>query len=174
MTTSTSSTPSALQDTIDADEGFEDDSLFPEDTNNDNDQDPAHSLSERPHTPANDHLNAAAPGELSPPRSQRQSQTETLQQPISQAMSNGTANRSSARVAAMQTKAEAEGEGQGPATASAADDREGRGKPGWTWRNKKAQEERQRAWDNIVDRDFSLKEFGDVMLQGKPQASGLR
>ncbi|OQU98371.1 hypothetical protein CLAIMM_04167 [Cladophialophora immunda] len=167
MTTSTSSSPSALHDTIDIDEGFEDDSLYPEDMNNDNDGD--NSQSDRPHTPANDHLNAAAPGELSPPRSQRQSQIEDLQQPASQAMANGTATRSSARVAAMQSKSEAEGQAQ---VASTTDDRDGRGKPGWAWRNKKAQEERQRAWENIVDRDFSLKEFGDVMLQGKAQVSG--
>ncbi|KIX94431.1 uncharacterized protein Z520_09817 [Fonsecaea multimorphosa CBS 102226] len=168
MTTSTSSSPSALHDTIDADEGFEDDNLYPDDMNNDNDGD--HSQSDRPHTPANDHLNAAAPGELSPPRSQRQSQSEDLQQqPTSRAMANGTATRSSARVAAMQGKSDAEAQAQATAM---SDDRDGRGKPGWAWRSKKAQEDRQRAWENIVDRDFSLKEFGDVMLQGKAQVSG--
>ena len=35
--------------------------------------------------------------------------------------------------------------------------------------NKKAQEEYDRAWNNIVDQDFSLKEFGDVVMQGKEQ-----
>ncbi len=70
MTTSSASTPSALQD-----DGYEDDSLFPGSggggagVNNDDDTD----------TPANDHLNAAAPGELSPPRSQTQSSEQELQ-----------------------------------------------------------------------------------------------
>ncbi|OAP60817.1 hypothetical protein AYL99_05819 [Fonsecaea erecta] len=163
MTTSTSSSPSAHQD---PDEGFEEDNLSPADLNNDNYG--GLSQSNRPHTPANDHLNAAAPGELSPPRSQRQSQSEDLQQPTSQAMANGTATRTSARVAAMAGKSEAEAQGQATAT---PDDRDGRGKPERAWRSKKAQEERQRAWENIVDRDFSLKEFGDVMLQGKAQGS---
>ncbi|EXJ68305.1 uncharacterized protein A1O5_08920 [Cladophialophora psammophila CBS 110553] len=171
MTTSTSSSPSALHDIIDAEEGFEDDSLFPEDLNNGADN----PLSDRPHTPANDHLNAAALGELSPPRSHGQGQgadTTAQQQQLpstSQTMANGSATRSSARATAVPTESEAAGQGQ--ATSTSPDERDGAGKPGWAWRNKKAQEERQRAWDNVVDRDFSLKEFGDVMLQGQAQRS---
>ena len=41
--------------------------------------------------------------------------------------------------------------------------------PGMGWKSKKAQEEMQRSWEFIVDRDFSLKDFGDVVLLGKQQ-----
>src|SRR3978361_988924 len=91
ITTSTSSTPSNLQDTIVADEGFEEGNLSTEDN-------------DRPRTPANDHLNAAAPGELSPPRSQPSAAeyaAASLPQSdrSSEIMANGTATRSSARIA---------------------------------------------------------------------------
>ncbi|PGH18577.1 hypothetical protein AJ79_00356 [Helicocarpus griseus UAMH5409] len=36
-----------------------------------------------------------------------------------------------------------------------------RAEPGASWNNKKAEEEYQRAMEAVVDRDFSLKEFGD-------------
>ncbi|OJD15581.1 hypothetical protein AJ78_04171 [Emergomyces pasteurianus Ep9510] len=36
-----------------------------------------------------------------------------------------------------------------------------RAEPGSSWNNKKAEEEYQRALEMVVDRDFSLKEFGD-------------
>ncbi|OAX79733.1 hypothetical protein ACJ72_05944 [Emergomyces africanus] len=36
-----------------------------------------------------------------------------------------------------------------------------RAEPGSSWNNKKAEEEYQRALEIVVDRDFSLKEFGD-------------
>lgn len=164
MTTSTSSTPSALQDIIDADEGYEDDNLFPDSTND-------ITSNNRPQTPANDHLNAAAPGELSPPRSQPQPEG-TSQQHTLQSIPNGghvaantSATRSSARVAAIDAKFEAQRED--PNAAPSLEERDERS--GWGWRNRKAQEEMQRAWDSVVDRDFSLKEFGDVVLQGKAQ-----
>lgn len=36
--------------------------------------------------------------------------------------------------------------------------------PGWVWRNKKAQEESARSWDNIVDKDRMIKaSYGDVL-----------
>ena len=166
MTTS-SSTPSGPQDIND--EGFEEDNHYPQDNN---------LLTNRPHTPVNDHLNAAAPGELSPPRSQPAPTEDitSVQQPpaTSETMANGTANRSSARLATQQSRL-------GAATGAGGDNsgfpplvggERDMDKPGWGWKNKKAQEEMQRAWDNIIDRDFSLKEFGDVMMQGKAQMSG--
>ncbi|KKZ61890.1 hypothetical protein EMCG_03589 [[Emmonsia] crescens] len=36
-----------------------------------------------------------------------------------------------------------------------------RTEPGSSWNNKKAEEEYQRVLEMVVDRDFSLKEFGD-------------
>ncbi|PGG99404.1 hypothetical protein GX51_06338 [Blastomyces parvus] len=36
-----------------------------------------------------------------------------------------------------------------------------RAEPGASWKNKKAEEECQRVLEMVVDRDFSLKEFGD-------------
>ncbi|RMZ75692.1 hypothetical protein DV738_g5340, partial [Chaetothyriales sp. CBS 135597] len=41
--------------------------------------------------------------------------------------------------------------------------------PGAGWKNKKAQEEKHRALEWLVDRDFSLEAFGDVVLLGKQQ-----
>ncbi|KAJ9198994.1 hypothetical protein DTO166G4_7325 [Paecilomyces variotii] len=50
-------------------------------------------------------------------------------------------------------------------TGSEAVDRKGDSKttekPGASWMNKRAEEEYQRALENVVDRDFSLREFGD-------------
>lgn len=36
--------------------------------------------------------------------------------------------------------------------------------PGAAWKNKRAQEDFQRAMEGVVDRDFSLKEFGDPLI----------
>ncbi len=46
-----------------------------------------------------------------------------------------------------------------------ATDGAGDGKPGSGWKSKRAQEEYHRAMDSIVDRDFNLREFGDVLAQ---------
>jgi len=152
MTTSTASSPSA-PDT------FEDDSLFPDSR-----------ITDRAHTPANDHLNAAAPGELSPPRSQPRSD-ESVPQVIPNGASqqaNMSVTRSAARGAAIDSAllSEAHKDDTSPlSTAGALGEREER--PGWGWKNKKAQEEMQRAWESVVDRDFSLKEYGDVVMLGK-------
>ncbi|KAJ9607001.1 hypothetical protein H2200_009012 [Cladophialophora chaetospira] len=161
MTTSTSSTPSNPQDLNPTDEGFEEDNLlYSEDTN-------------RALTPANDHLNAAAPGELSPPRSQLPSATVPESTRPVEPMANGTATRSSARLAKDSSKTGGtSGAGDTAAFPSLASDKDTANQPGGAWKNKKAQEEMQRAWDNIIDKDFSLKEFGDVMLQGKAQMGG--
>ncbi|MCJ1461528.1 hypothetical protein MMC07_000125 [Pseudocyphellaria aurata] len=34
--------------------------------------------------------------------------------------------------------------------------------PGYAWMNKKAREEQQRALEQVVDRGFNLREFGDI------------
>jgi hypothetical protein len=94
----------------------------------------------RPHTPQNDNLNASAPGELSPPRSLTQD---------TRAATNGHYAADDTNVSVAELKQE--------------------DTPGAGWRNKKAHEEMQRAWEYAVDRDFSLKEFGDVVAIGKQQ-----
>jgi hypothetical protein len=45
------------------------------------------------------------------------------------------------------------------------DDAAGDGKPGNGWKSKRAQEEYHRAMESVIDRDFSLREFGDVLAQ---------
>ncbi|KIX05023.1 uncharacterized protein Z518_05895 [Rhinocladiella mackenziei CBS 650.93] len=168
MTTSTISTPSAAQDTVDIDETYEDDNLYP-DSHGDTG---SGAMSDRPRTPANDHLNAAAPGELSPPRSQTQG--EDVNRPMVTPMSNGGytgATNTATTRGATRSHAEPQFEGSReeglPYSSSGPNERDER--PGWGWKNKKAQEDMQRAMDNVVDRDFSLKEFGDVILLGKAQ-----
>lgn len=153
MTTSTTSSPSAAAD------AFDDDNLFPDSR-----------ASERALTPANDHLNAAAPGELSPPRSQPRSDER-----VPQAIPNGagqqantSVTRSAAKAATMDSALASEARTDDTASLAAAGalgEREER--PGWGWKNKKAQEEIQRAWESVVDRDFSLKEYGDVVMLAK-------
>lgn len=113
--------------------------LFPG-SNNDTSAGPV-----RPQTPQNDHLNASAPGELSPPRSQTHDARSSF--------TNGTYGDAAGGVAGTGAAAEK------PATEQ----------PGQGWKNKKAQEEMQRSWDNVVDKDLNLKEFGDVIMQGKQQ-----
>jgi hypothetical protein len=99
----------------------------------------------RPQTPQNDHLNASAPGELSPPRSQTYETRSSFTNGTYDAPTNAqpTANMGNEKTIADQ--------------------------PGQGWKNKKAQEEMQRSWDSVVDKDLNLKEFGDVVMQGKQQ-----
>ncbi|EHY55882.1 hypothetical protein HRR83_006733 [Exophiala dermatitidis] len=180
MTTSTTSTPSpsAFQDTgdIDVDESFDDDT--PNNLLPDNPAGPTNGQHQHNHPrtppPANDHLNAAAPGELSPPRSQPNSQSSgTDGGPTTNLLNGGRANTSAARTTRQSTqmagthREDANGGGGGGGIQS--DQTEQDERPGWGWKNKKAQEDMQRAWDSIVDRDFSLKEYGDVVMQGKAQ-----
>lgn len=118
------------------DENYDDDNLFPESNTE---------MAPRPHTPQNDHLNAAAPGELSPPRSQTNVAEDTGSRATMTTMMDDTEDLSP--TAANRTVMKIEEEW----------------KPGQGWKSKTAQEEMQRAWDNVVDKEFSLKEFGDVM-----------
>ena len=119
-----------------ADNDFEDDNLFPGSNN------PSTTVV-RPQTPQNDHLNAAAPGELSPPRSQPQ---DTRPATNGHYAADDMAMSGAEMVEQKQEDV-----------------------PGAGWKSKKAQEEMQRAWEYVVDRDFSLKEFGDVVMAGKQQ-----
>lgn len=97
----------------------------------------------------NDHLNAAAPGELSPPRSQGSEEPEAATTSMMHDETNGHPPIDYREERMPGTNGDSRG--QDPA------------KPGSGWNNKRAQEEYQRAWDTVLDKDFSLDEFGDVM-----------
>lgn len=96
------------------------------------------------------HLNAIAPGELSPPRSQGSEEPDVL--PTSEVNGNGNGH-------AMEYREE---EGRQTQT-------QGPAKPGSGWNNKRANEEMQRAWEAMLDKDFNLREFGDVMATEEQQ-----
>jgi hypothetical protein len=101
----------------------------------------------------NDHLNAAAPGELSPPRSQGSEEPETVAIPTM--MDEDTNGHQSMDY--REEKMNGVGRGQDSA------------KPGSGWNNKRAQEEYAKAWDAVLDKDFTLREFGDVMIREEQQ-----
>lgn len=115
------------------DETFDDENLFPDSSTG----------GPRPQTPQNDHLNAAVQGELSPPRSQSTNVNEA----------------NAARSVAMDDAEDSSPTAPNRTLLSGEDE----WKAGQGWKSKKAQEDMQRAWDSVVDKDFSLKEFGDVM-----------
>ena len=133
----------------------EDTDLFPADTNAIANT----SNTGRPLTPQNNHLNDSAPGELSPPRSESQSQTHNLDSQASTAdygasMANGNdiGNGNGGQAWTLETMGQDHN-----------DDIAGESKPGSGWKSKRAQEEYHRAMESVVDRDFSLREFGDVL-----------
>ena len=101
--------------------------------------------------PQNDHLNASAQGELSPPRSQNHSTTDLVHEAFQE---------KTLSVAGRKRRSDENGSGSGSGKET---------KPGDGWKSKRAQEEMQRAWDNVVDRDFNLMEFGDIMAQSQQQ-----
>ena len=122
----------------------------------------------RAQTPQNDHLNAALPGELSPPRSQPHSIPQLdgslpnlppPRRPHQPSSNTATVNASGGMPWNQLNN------GTGTETGAANNVK----KPGDGWKNKRAQEEMSRAWENVVDKDFSLKEFGDVILIGMEQ-----
>lgn len=130
------------------DDTLDEESLFPSET--------VHNSSYvAAQTPQNDHLNAAAPGELSPPRSQSISQNDP----------NGFGHSA----------------GQGsilPGAEDLSDDEvldmkgdraltDERNKPGVGWKNKKTQEEMQRTWESVVDKDFDMRQYGDPLQAPK-------
>lgn len=137
----------------------EDTDLFPSDTN----AIAQTSNAGRPLTPQNNHLNALARGELSPPRSESRSQIQILSQEAlnadhenSMASGNDNDNASFSQSWAKETTGQ-----------DNRDDTVGDGKPGSGWKSKRAQEDYHRAMESVVDRDFSLREFGDVLAPEK-------
>lgn len=135
--------------------------LFPSDTNA-----VANAMNTgRPLTPQNNHLNALAPGELSPPRSESRSQAYKMN-PKGAAADNGNF------MANGNDNDNLNGSQGLPKDILGQDGKEetaGDGKPGSGWKSKRAQEEYHRAMENVIDRDFSLREFGDVLaLEKKP------
>lgn len=145
-----------------------------------------------PHTPPHNNLNAAAPGELSPPRSQGGvggaagavnggpgSATNMLMN-----TTNGTTSSSSAFNAPGQGDLYGAGEmsgvvshnnnsnnaggmvgGAGAGTGGLQQQEGAAGgvAPG-EWKTKKAQDEMSRAWECVGDKDWSMREFGDLVL----------
>ncbi|KAK5946411.1 hypothetical protein PMZ80_000554 [Knufia obscura] len=138
------------------DDTYDEESMFPSET--------ATTSYIAPETPQNDHLNAAAPGELSPPRSS----SNTLSQTQSQPNTNGFLSAPLA-VDSNDISEDDEGidmKGERSRGAGGTVGAEEKNKPGAGWKNKKAQEDMQRSWDFIVDRDFDVRQFGDP-LAGK-------
>jgi hypothetical protein len=142
--------------------------------------------------PRNDHLNATAPGELSPPRSQ---DAVNMTSSASAAPVNGSANISAS------VNGQAASSGAGVSFADPSQDlfagnnnynssfggygygpgNNGAGAGGkagdqWRpgeWKNKKNQEEMARAWDYVVDKEWNANQYGDVIERGK-RARGLQ
>lgn len=110
--------------------------------------------SDRPSTPKNNHLNATAPGELSPPQSKSTTQRVTTGADDTVEM-GGMGNDGEATFNNVVNGIDGVGgmNGQQSGTGYV---------PGIGWKTKKANEEYQRAAETLVDRDFSLREFGDL------------
>jgi hypothetical protein len=142
------STPSSHQD-----DTYDDENLFPEATNN------ATSSTSyvAAQTPQNDHLNAAAPGELSPPRSQSISTGAGQTNGFAPATKGATLGEDDGDFISDDDEAI---DMKGESSRTGKDDKE---RPGAGWKNKKAQEEMARAWENVVDRDFDIKAYGDPL-----------
>jgi len=134
------------------DDTYDEDNLFPSET--------ATTSYIPAETPLNDHLNAAAPGELSPPRSDANTQGQSQMNGFSTAPLAVDSNDISEDDEAIDMK------GEGSRTAGRTTGSEEKNRPGAGWKNKKAQEDMQRSWDFIVDRDFDVRQFGDP-LAGK-------
>ena len=146
-----------------------------------------------PSTPQNSHLNASAPGELSPPQSRNASQQTSEAQPTSDfptqmtdSLPIGLSQPSSSTLPAIQTdipiapkgiplntSSSAQGTSLPSATenglapiaavgAGGANGRDDAFKPGAGWKNKKAEEDFQKAMEILLDRDFSVREFGEL------------
>lgn len=120
--------------------------------NEDDDQDLFPS-SDRPSTPKNNHLNANVPGELSPPQSQSTSQRlvdNAAEELIEAGDAAGNGDTDYHKTNGVDGAREMESQ------------RNEKHVPGAGWRSKKANEEYQRAAEALTDRDFSLREFGDL------------
>lgn len=109
---------------------------------------------DRPSTPKKNHFNATALGELSPPQSQSASQRV------------GAAADDTATTGVMNGDAEAAAHknvnGTGGGASMHGDQNGATHVPGMGWKTKKANEDYHRAAETLADRDFSLREFGDL------------
>lgn len=144
--------------------------LFPSGTTNNAPQTP----------PRNDHLNATAPGELSPPRSQGDiigtantsaAVTNGHATPAGQVLQENNLSNNNGGIENSKTGGgdAAGGAANGIGTGNASGG--GTWQPG-EWKGKKSQEEAARAWDFVVDREWSAAQYGDVIERGK-RARGL-
>lgn len=131
------------------DDTYDEENLFPSET--------ATTSYVAPQVPQNDHLNAAMPGELSPPRSNAHPQSQSQTNGFLSAPLVGDSNDISEDDEAIDMKGESS-RGVGNKVGV-----EEKNKPGAGWKNKKAQEDMQRSWDYIVDRDFDIRQFGDPL-----------
>lgn len=118
-------------------DGEEDQDLFPS--------------SDQPSTPKNNHLNATVPGELSPPQSQSTSQRVGISADDTVDMGGMGYNGTDAYSNTNGIDGAGDGQQNGKQYV-----------PGSGWKTRKAHEEYQRAAETLVDRDFSLREFGDL------------
>lgn len=123
------------------DDTYDEENLFPGDSN----ATPNTSYIQA-ETPQNDHLNNAAPDELSPPRSHQAgtSSTNGLNAPIDVDADEMEDDEAIGMIG--------------------LDEQDEKSKPGYGWKNKKAQEDMQRAWEYIVDKDFDIRQYGDPLL----------
>ncbi|ERF71682.1 hypothetical protein EPUS_08995 [Endocarpon pusillum Z07020] len=128
--------------------------------NEDEDQDLFPS-SDRPSTPKNNHLNATAPGELSPPQSQSTSQ-RVATEPDESVEMGGMGNGDGAGAFDSVNVSVNGTDGAGEMMGGQQNGNDKQYVPGSGWKNRKAQEDYQRAAETLVDRDFSLREFGDL------------
>ena len=111
-----------------------------------------------PQIPQNDHLNAAVSGELSPPRSQSLSTGEGGNG------ANGFNAVAQEQVAADEDEStEDEGIDVKGSRSQQQQQDEDKNKPGAGWKNKKSQEEMQRTWEYVIDKDFDMRSFGDPL-----------
>lgn len=129
-----------------------DQNLYNEDEDEDHELFPS---SARPSTPKNNDLNAAAPGELSPPQSQPTSQRAGIG--ADDAVDMTSMNDAGAAAAAYNHVNGTDGAGQMSGQLNGAPY-----VPGMGWRTKRANEDYHRAAEMLADRDFSLREFGDL------------
>jgi hypothetical protein len=127
--------------------------------------------------PRNDHLNAAAPGELSPPRSQGNDTAATTNGNVSvSATSNG--NPAVGDMQEPMSNAAAASGVNNNGNSSTGNNGYSNGnnasntwQPG-EWRNKKNAEETARAWDYVVEPNWNANQYGDVMERARQARSG--
>lgn len=131
--------------------------------------------------PRNDHLNAAAPGELSPPRSQG-NPTSTTTATNGSAATNGHPavgnTQDNTQNGTTAVSGGTNGAQQGAVAGTGYDNSLGNTngntwQPG-EWRSKKNVEETARAWDYVVEPNWNANQFGDVMERARQQARGFK